>query len=63
MIAPQSQYLIRLHQHYKSGILPHAGGLLEQPSYFIEAMEILSAHESKLQAEHAERLRRDGARR
>lgn len=62
MITPQSQYLIRLHQHYKNGVLPHAGGLLEQPSYFIEAMEILSAHETQLQAEHAEKLRREGMR-
>jgi hypothetical protein len=42
MITPQSQFLLRLHGHYKNQVLPFAGGLLEQPHYYAEAMEILS---------------------
>lgn len=43
MITPQSRYLLRLYGHYKNRLLPYAGGLLNQPNYYIEAMEHIAA--------------------
>ena len=43
MITPQSRYLQRLYGHYKNRLLPYAGGLLNQPNYYLEAMELISA--------------------
>lgn len=59
MITPQSRFLLRLFDHYKSGVLARAGGALEQPNYYLEAMEILAEREGKLKAELAERQARD----
>jgi hypothetical protein len=58
MITPLSRSMLRLHRHYRERILPRAGGLLDQPSYYIEAMEILSERHAELLAENAERLKR-----
>lgn len=41
MISDDSNFYLRLHKHYKNGILPLGGGLLEQPNKFLQAMEIL----------------------
>ena len=62
MIQPGTQFLLRMYQHYKQRVLPGAGGILDQPQLYIEAMEILSARESVLRAEEAERVRRQGDR-
>lgn len=62
MVTAQSTYLLRLHGHYKRRFLPYAGGILEQPAYFAEAMEILSAREAEILAEQLERERKRGAR-
>lgn len=59
MITPASNFLLKLYRHYKNGVLPHAGGLLDQPHYYAEAMEILAGIESRIQAELAERMRAD----
>jgi len=59
MITPASRLLLRLYGHYKSRILPHAGGLLDQPHHYIEAMEILAEHDARIQTEQAEKLRRE----
>lgn len=32
---------IKAYGHYKNGLLPNAGGWLEQPADFVEAMEII----------------------
>lgn len=55
MITEQSRFLLRLYRHHKEGILPLAGGILQQPNYYVEAMEILDSHERRIQAEIAER--------
>lgn len=60
MITPASRFLVRLYRHYKERILPFAGGLLDQPHLYAEAMEILAAREATLRAEYAERQRRRG---
>jgi len=30
-----------LHKHYSNGVLMRSGGLLDQPNYYLEAMEII----------------------
>jgi hypothetical protein len=57
MITPASHFLTKLYRHYKAGVLPYAGGLLEQPAYYAEAMDILAGIEARLAAELAERQR------
>jgi hypothetical protein len=42
MITPQSRFLLRLHSHYRNRWLPYAGGLFEQPNYYLEAMELIN---------------------
>jgi hypothetical protein len=59
MITPQTHFLLRLFSHYKNAVLPYAGGLLDQPHFFAEAMEILAGRSGELDAELAERIRRD----
>jgi len=49
---------MRLYRHYKNNVLPYAGGILDQPQVYAEAMEVLAARESVLRAEELERLRR-----
>jgi len=39
MVTYQSSFFLRLNGHYKNGILPYSGGLLDQPAVYIEAME------------------------
>jgi len=34
---------IRLYRHYKNGVLPYGGGLLNQPNTYIEAMDTIEA--------------------
>lgn len=40
LVTEQSAYFLRLHQHYKNGVLPLSGGLLDQPHKYVRAMEI-----------------------
>jgi len=57
MVTPSSNFLLSLYRHYKAGVLPHAGGLLDQPHYYTEAMEILAGLDVQIQAEAAQRMR------
>lgn len=41
MVTDQSWALLRLARHYRNHYLPFAGGLMEQPNLFLQAMEIL----------------------
>jgi len=59
MITPASRLMLRLYAHYKARLLPHSGGILDQPSYYIEAMEVLAERDAQVQAEMAERARRE----
>ncbi len=59
MITEQTRFLLRQYAHYKSRVLPYAGGMLEQPNYYAEAMEIIAVHDAQLQAELAEKQRRE----
>jgi hypothetical protein len=60
MVTQQSTFLLRMHSHYRGRILPYDGGILDQPNYYIEMMEAISAHEARMQAEEAERTKRRG---
>jgi len=41
MISDLSSRYMRLYHHYKNGLLPISGGLLDQSSMYLEAMEII----------------------
>ena len=41
MVTTDSWTLLNWHKHYKNGVLLKSGGLLEQPNYYIEMMNIL----------------------
>ena len=48
MVTRQSHELIRLHGHYKNGVMPwgkepYGPGLYEQPAAFAEAMELIDS--------------------
>lgn len=43
MITEKTREAMRLHIHYKNNILPCAGGLYDQPAWYIEAMELLES--------------------
>lgn len=59
MITRESRFLIRLHEHYKAGHMARVGGVLEQPNFYLEAMEVLSERERLIMAERAEKQRRE----
>lgn len=62
MITPDSNQQLRLYGHYKHRVLPFGGGLLEQPNFYIEAMEILAGREAGILTELAEKQRREAER-
>lgn len=49
MVDSQSIFLLRIHQQYKQGLLLNSGGLLDQPAFYMDAMEFITS----LDIEHA----------
>lgn len=43
MVTERAAQLLRLHSHYKAGHLLVAGGVYDQPNYYLEAMAHLDA--------------------
>ncbi len=41
LITERSRFFLELHRHYKNGVLPIAGGLLDQPYAYMRAMTII----------------------
>jgi len=41
LVTDKSWALLGLYRHYKNKILPYGGGILEQPNYYMQAMETL----------------------
>lgn len=41
MITSETQTWLHLSAHYKNGVMPNAGGLLDQPAAYLEAMEVI----------------------
>lgn len=44
LISPRSWFFVDLFRHYQNGVLPCAGGLLEQPCCYTRAMSILDRY-------------------
>ena len=42
MVTYQSNQLLKQYTHYKNQLLPYAGGTLEQPNGYTEAMSVIS---------------------
>ena len=41
MVTAFSAAMLRLHPHFERGVMPVAGGLLDQPNIVVEAMETI----------------------
>jgi hypothetical protein len=41
LVTPAAWHFLELYKHYKNGLLPLAGGLLEQPAIYYKAMTII----------------------
>ena len=41
MVTEQDIWLLEMYAHYKNGVLPFAGGLLNQPNIYVEAMGVI----------------------
>lgn len=54
-ITTESAALLRLFRFYEQRVLPQAGGLLDQPHGYIQAMEIIAADLAEMEKE-----KRDG---
>jgi hypothetical protein len=63
MISEWSRLMVRLWGHYRQHVLPFAGGLMDQPASFMEAMEIIEGTNNRLQQEKLEHGRDRIARR
>lgn len=42
MLDPEYIGLVDLHHHYQSHVLPFAGGVLEQPAFYLDAMMLIT---------------------
>lgn len=58
MITPQTKFLLRMHDHYRGRVLPYDGGMLDQPHYYAEMMEWISARDAEITAEEQARAQR-----
>lgn len=47
LVSDASWDWLRLHRFFKQGVLPYAGGLLDQPYRFLEAMEVIDGAEAE----------------
>lgn len=41
MVTQYEMNLVRLHGHYRNRLLFTEGGLMSQPNYYLEAMELI----------------------
>ena len=41
MVTEESVELLRLYPHFERGVMPFAGGLLDQPNGFVQAMDVI----------------------
>ncbi len=60
MVTPASRFLLRLYRHYDKRLLPYGGGLLDQPNYYLEAMEIIETTLNDLIRDGTEQNRNHG---
>jgi hypothetical protein len=59
MITSASHLWLRLHRHYRANHLAFAGGILDQPNKYAEAMELLTSTFNQIEREQMEQARRD----
>lgn len=50
MITDESRQMLQLFTHYKNGVLPFSGGILDQPAAFGEAMALVEVQTNKARA-------------
>jgi len=55
MITAASRGLLALYGHYKNGLLPLAGGVVDQPAAFLQAMDIIGGEINRLERERAKK--------
>ena len=48
LINDRSLQLLMLHQHYKNGVLPYAGGIFDQYNVFVQGMSIIDDRSAKI---------------
>ncbi len=60
MVTQESRFYNSLYRHYKNQYLLHAGGILDQPHRYMQAMETLDIAYGNIEAEERERRRREG---
>ncbi len=41
MVTAQTRRLLKLHQHYSNGLMLVSGGVIDQPNFYLQAMEII----------------------
>lgn len=58
ILTPFTRRCMSLYAHYKNGFLPNAGGIADQPAWYVTAMEILESDVVTIQHEQLERERR-----
>lgn len=54
--------MMRLFHHYKAGYLLLAGGVMEQPNKYLEAMEVVGATIAGIERDRFERDRKEAER-
>ncbi len=57
-VEPWAQEVVALYPHYKAGILLVAGGLIDQPAFYVHCMRIVASEEGAIDAEQQEENRR-----
>lgn len=58
LITDESRMLLRLHGHYKQHHLPDAGGVMDQPSVIMEAIEVIEHTVQSIESDRAKRAKR-----
>ncbi len=43
LVTSESRELLHLHMHYRRGLLLEAGGIRNQPAYYLDAMNVIDA--------------------
>jgi hypothetical protein len=54
--------MLNVHRHFEAGVMPYAGGLMDQPAKLIEVMGVISSHRAAREAAAYEKQKREAAR-
>jgi len=63
VVTERSAYLLKLHKFWSQGKLAIAGGVMDQPSVYIDAMELLDVRLNKIILERERERARLGSKR